>query len=508
MNNYLRNLKDADNYMITENGAIAHKTSGEKLYDMFSLGGAYRNRSVEDCILLFKNAFEADETYALKCLFYLRDILQGQGERRFFRVCAKWLANKHPEAMKRNLQYVPEYGRWDDLYEFCKTPIEHDMWELMRKQIALDMQSKTPSLLAKWLKSENTSSAESCRLGNATRQAFGMSHKQYRKTLSILRKRINVLERLMSERRWDEIEFDKIPSKAGMVYRNAFARHDVERMKAKVEAQSYADFVKDDTKKVNTKALAPYEIVAKAFNLTYSGGWYSRINNVALDDTERLAINKYWENYGQTLANLDLNLLCVVDTSGSMWGREASAPINMAIALGMMAAEKAKGPFHGTYVSFSSRPQVINIEGVDFVDKVRRIYQTNLCENTNLEATFDMLLRVAVKNKVAQSDLPGSIVVISDMQIDSSYSYGRDKRGQIRTMMENMRSKWATYGYQMPKLVYWNVDTRQDTFLDDGPNVSYVSGSSAVLFEQIARGVTAQDLMYDKLNSKRYEPIK
>ena len=466
MNNYLNSLKKADNYTLTENGAIAHKTSGEKLYDMFSLGGAYRNRSDEDCILLFKNAFEEDETYALKCLFYLRDILQGQGERRFFRICIKWLASTHSDAMRRNLKYIPEYGRWDDLYVLVGTVVEQDMWELMREQIALDMQSKTPSLLAKWLKSENTSSPKSCRLGNATRRAFGMSHKQYRKTLSILRKRINVLERLMSERRWDEIEFDKIPSKAGMVYRNAFARHDVERMKAKVEAQSYADFVKDDTKKVNTKALAPYEIVAKAFNLTYC-------KNVALDNTERLAINKYWENYGQTLANLDLNLLCVVDTSGSMlWGNsKISTPINMAIALGMMAAEKAKGPFHGTYVSFSSRPQIINIEGVDFVDKVRRIYSTNLCENTNLEATFDMLLKVAVKNKVAQSDLPGSIVVISDMQIDSSYYYHRDAKGQIRTMMETMRDKWAAKGYKMPKLVYWNVNASKDTFLDDGPDV-------------------------------------
>ena len=507
MNNYLRGLQNDNNYGITANGAIAHKTSGEKLYDMFSLGGAYRNRSIEDCILLFKNAFEADETYALKCLFYLRDILQGQGERRFFRVCIKWLATTHPDAIKRNLQYVPEYGRWDDLYEFCKTPVEHDMWELVRKQIALDMKSKTPSLLAKWLKSENTSSRESRVLGDATRQAFGMTHKQYRKTLSILRKRINVLERLMSERRWDEIEFDKVPSKAGIVYRNAFARHDVERMKAKIEAQSYADFVKDDTKKVNTKALAPYEIVAKAFNLTYSSGWSGHSKNIPLDNTERLAINKYWENYGQTLANLDLNLLCVVDTSGSMWGREASAPINMAIALGMMAAEKAKGPFHGTYVSFSSRPQVINIEGVDFVDKVRRIYQTNLCENTNLEATFNLLLDIARYNNVKQKDLPASIVVISDMQIDSSYHYGYNK-GKVKTMMETMREKWAHYGYKMPKLVYWNVNASRDTFLDDGPNVSYVSGSSAVLFEQIAKGVTAQELMYDKLNSKRYEPIK
>ena len=507
MNNYLNSLKKADNYMITENGALAHKTSGEKLYDMFSLGGAYRKRSDEDCILLFKNAFEEDETYALKCLFYLRDILQGQGERRFFRVCIHWMASYHTDAMRRNIKYIPEYGRWDDLYALVDTVAEPYMWELLRDQIALDMQSKTPSLLAKWLKSENTSSIESRRLGNKTRIAFGMSHKQYRKTLSILRKRINVLERLMSERRWDEIEFDKIPSKAGMVYRNAFARHDVERMKVQMDAvQSYADFVKDDTKKVNTKALAPYEIVAKAFNLTHNVYWGGN-RYVSLDDTERLAINKYWENYGETLANLDLNLLCVIDTSGSMWDSKASAPINMAIALGMMAAEKAKGPFHGTYVSFSSRPQVINIEGVDFVDKVRRIYQTNLCENTNLEATFKMLLNVAVNNKVRQEDLPGTIVVISDMQIDASYRYGRNSHGQVRTMMEDMREEWAKYGYKMPKLVYWTVDSRKDTFLDDGPDVSYVSGSSAVLFEQISRGITAQDLMFDKLNSKRYEPI-
>ena len=147
--------------------------------------------------------------------------------------------------------------------------LENDAFELMRKQLMLDVQCKTPSLLAKWLKSENTSSSKSRALANKTREAFHMNHKEYRKTLSTLRERIKVLERLMSENRWDEIEFDKIPSKAGLVYRNAFARHDLERTLNNPEIKTYAEFIKDTETKVNAKTLYPYEVVAKAYNLTY-----------------------------------------------------------------------------------------------------------------------------------------------------------------------------------------------------------------------------------------------
>jgi hypothetical protein len=271
--------------------------------------------------------------------------------------------------------------------------------------------------------------------------------------------------------------------------------------------QSYADFAKDKTTKVNTKALYPYEVVDKAVKLLRDGYWWSyRMRPVPPDDTDRLMVNKYWENLGEEFQKLNMNALCVVDTSGSMWGTEASAPINIAISLGMIAADKARGPFHGKYISFSSRPQLISVEGVDFVDKVRRIYETNLCENTNLEATFDMLLDVAKRNHMKQKDLPKSIIVISDMQIDSAYGY-RNSHEANRTMMENMRRKWQRAGYDLPKMVYWCVDSRRDTFLDDGPDVTYVSGSSAVLFEQVAKGITAQDLMYEKLDSERYAPI-
>lgn len=372
--------------------------------------------------------------------------------------------------------------------------------------------SLNSGLIFKWLKSENTSSAESKAIAKKTRNALGLTARQYRKMLSYGRKKTKVLETIMSAGEWDRIDFSKIPSKAGFIYRNAFARHDVERMKAKVEVQSYADFVRDDTKKVNAKDLYPYEVVAQAYNLTrkvHCGWGWNRTNIPELtgvDPTERAAINKYWDNLKDYFNGCSLDALCVVDTSGSMWGEEASAPINVAISLGLYAAERARGPFAGHYVSFSSRPQLIETVGVDFVDKIWRIYQTNLCENTDIERTFDMLLNTAVKNRCTQDDLPKSIIIISDMEFDSQRGYyGR----RSATLMENIRSKWEAYGYEMPQLVYWNVSARHDNVpmtVKDG--VTLVSGFSPVTFEMIMKGKTGYDLMMDKLNDKRYACIK
>ena len=511
MNAFLNGLTDATNFTRTENGAVTHKTTKSDLLDMFAMGAAMRKRSDEDVILMFRKAFAENPVYALKCLFYIRDVRGGQGERRFFKVCMRDLVSQNVEAARRNLKFIPEFGRWDDLYVFVGTALEKDAFAFMKEQLALDVECKTPSLLAKWLKSENTSSAESRKLGNITRTHFGMNHKQYRKTLSILRERINVLERLMSAGKWDEIEFDKIPSKAGMKYKNAFARHDFER--AKNEAvQSYADFAKDTTKTVNAKTLYPYECVAEAMKLFRSGSYYTMRSLPALDDTNRLMVNKYWDNLADYFNGATFNGLAVVDTSGSMCGSEASAPINVAISLGLYCAEKAQGPFAGHYVSFASRPQLIKTDGVDFVDKVQRIYKTNLIDNTNIEATFDLLLDTALRNKCSQDDLPQNIIVISDMEFDQATSGWRSS-SQINsrnaeTLLEGIAKKWASYGYQMPHLIFWNVEARQNNIpmLGNGP-ISYVSGFSPSIFETIMSGKTGYDLMMEKLNSERYAVI-
>ena len=504
-NKLLNAVKEATNVTRTENGAVTRNTTMSALLDLFGTGAAYRTRSESDCIVLFQKAFDENPIYALKCLFYLRDVRGGQGERRFFRVVTKWLADNKTTVMKRNLKYVPEFGRWDDLYAFIGTALEKDAFDLMGEQFVLDLQCKTPSLLAKWLKSENTSSAQSRALATKTRKAFGLTPREYRKSLSVLRARINVLERLMSAGQWDKIEFDKIPSKAGLVYRNAFARHDIERMRADKNAVAYKDFMQDKNTKVNAKALYPYEVVAKATDYSGMSGWdwhYGRNNPI-----ERAAINKYWDNLEDYFNGASLDALCMIDTSGSMWGSDASAPINVAISIGLYAAERARGPFHGHYISFSSRPQLIETYGSDFVDKVRRIYSTNLCENTNIEAAFDMLLDTAIKSHCHQSDLPKTIIVVSDMQFDRQRSYYGNSNA---TLMENIAYKWQRAGYQMPELVYWNVQARGNNVIPmqakDG--ITFVSGFSPVLFEQIMKGKTGYDLMMDKLNSERYECIR
>ena len=506
MNKFLNAMTDATNFTYTENGALTHRTTKSDLLDMFAMGAAMRTRSDEDVILMFRKAFAENPKYALKCLFYIRDVRGGQGERRFFRLCMKDLAKNNVEAARRNLEYIPEFGRWDDLYLFVGTPLEKEAFDFIKQQLTLDITCKTPSLLAKWLKSENTSSKKSRELAEKTRRALGLTRKQYRKVLSVLRERINVLERLMSAGKWDEIEFDKIPSRAGMIYKNAFARHDVERMKKDATVQSYADFAKDTTKKVNAKALYPYECVAEAMKVMRNG-WYGYHNSLALDDTNRLMVNKYWDNLEDYFNGASFNGMAVVDTSGSMCGSNADAPINVAISLGMYCAMKAKGPFADHFITFSSRPTFVKVEGVDFCDKVSRMARADWGMSTNVEAAFDLMLNTAVKNELKQEDLPENLIIISDMEFNACSTGNRGRAND--TLFETMEKRWNAKGYNMPKLVFWNVNARQDNIpMRDTGYVSYVSGMSPSIFETIMSGKTGYDLMMEKLNTKRYECIE
>jgi hypothetical protein len=453
------------------------------------LGGAYRNRSDEDCIVLFKKAFAEDKVYALKCLFYLRDIRGGQGERRFFRVICHWLAIEYPGIMRRNLKFVPEYGRWDDLYAFIDTPLEREVFDFMLGQLMVDCFCKTPSLLAKWLKSENSTSKETKALALRTRQHFGMSSKQYRKILSTLRERIRIVERLMSSGHWDDIEFDKIPSKAGFKYRNAFARNDYTR-------ERYLKFMENKSNKVNSGTLYPYEIAERILNKVnnYNG-------NIGLDETERLALQKYWDNLPNYYGENEENGIAVVDVSGSMYGR----PMAAAISLGAYIAEKAHGPFSNHFITFSATPSLVEFEGVDITDKVARCMQNDdWGMNTNIEAVFDLLLKTAMDSKASADSMPTRLYIFSDMEFDKAT---RTSLNEANTLFENIAKKWAKYGYTLPNVVFWNLDARQDNIPAIGRGFSYVSGFSPIIMQAILSGKTGIELVLEKLNSDRYKEI-
>jgi hypothetical protein len=357
--------------------------------------------------------------------------------------------------------------------------------------------------MGKWLPSENASAQKTKNEAHKLRKYLGYSHKEYRQILSALRKKINVLERLMSSNQWDKIEFDKIPSKAGLIYKNAFARNDI-------TSERYKAFAANKNTKVNASTLYPYDVVKKAIDFNYSYGFYGN------SETDRNMINKYWENLPDYLNGADCKMLCVCDTSGSMRGGAAAAPINVAIGLSMYCAERIGGPFKNHYISFSSRPQLIETKGVDFVDKVKRIYDTNLCENTNLVAVFNLLKDTALKANVKKEDMPETIVVISDMEIDAGTSpccwrkYNDFKRWTTKsasTEMEKIREEWAAAGLTLPRIVYWNVNATTDIILDSGPDVTFVSGASPIIFKSVITGKTGIDIMLEVLLNDRYANI-
>ncbi len=477
------------NLTITENGALAYNTTFSKVYDFFAFGGAYRGRSDEDKLKLFWEAFDENETLALKCLFYLRDVRGGQGERELFRVLFHSLCINEPYVAKKLLPFIPDFGRWDDLiYSTYGTALWYDTVDIISAQLYLDLESTTPSLLAKWMPSENASSLQTREVANVLRKSLHFTHKEYRKMLSKLRKIINVVERLMSENRWDEIEFDKIPSKAGLIYKNAFARKNI-------IAKKYEAFAKSEDTTVNARALYPYEIVRMALACDKTSA------------TDRAMLEKYWVNQPDYLNGSIASMMCVVDTSGSMrWGEGSVMPIDVAISLGIYCAERCNGPFANHYISFASRPQLIPIEGTDFVSKVMKIYRTNLIDDTNLEAVFDVLLDVAETTDI--ENVPETLVIISDMEINMAVGDWGYKEEDVFTDMERIRAKWKMKGYKCPRLVYWNVNASNNTVLDKGEGVSFVSGCSPVIFEQILKGATGYELMLDKLNSDRYAMIR
>ena len=498
MNELLKNLKEQNNKTLTQNGAVTYKSTLSKVYDLFAQGAAMRGASDSDCILMFSRAYEEDPTMALKCLFYLRDIRGGQGERRFFRLAIKWLAMYHQEEMEHLIASVSEYGRYDDLFELFGTPLEAEMMGYIKYVIDKD----EDHLVYKWMPSINTSSRNTQERGRKFAHAFDMTERQYRKMLSEGRKACNLVETLMSQNEWNKIAFDKLPSRAGILYSKAFARREETK-------ERYAAFMSRKDTKVNAGALYPYDVVKKARDVMRGAGYYSRYS-VPLNDPERLAANKYWDNLTDYFKDATLNAMCVCDTSGSMLSGYGSniAPIDVAISITLYTAERAHGPFHNHFISFSSRPQLIEVEGIDFCDKVKRIYERNLCENTNIEATFDMVLNTAIRNHLFQRDLPETLIVISDMQFDVQRGwYGRSNN----TLMENIEYKWRQAGYKMPKLVYWNVNAASgggNIPMKDKDGVTYVSGASPSIFTQIMTGKTGMDLMIEALMSERYMPIE
>ncbi|MDH6674404.1 hypothetical protein M2277_005096 [Paenibacillus sp. LBL] len=473
----LYHLKNEMNITNTLNGAKAHSTTQSNLLDFFAQGGAMRDRQEEDILRLFSRAYAEDESLALKMLFYFRDIREGQGERNTFRVILRYLANHYPNRIKELVELIPVYGRWDDLYVLFGTKLETEAIRVIADQLKKDLGTEKPSLMAKWLKSENTSSEMSKLLAKKTRKGLKMQSKEYRKTLSNLRNQIDVVERKMSASEWDEINYPGVPSKASLVYRNAFRKNDGDRY------QDFIDSVANGNASINTKAIFPYEIVHKVFR-------------GERDQT----IDLMWDNLPDYVGKEE-NSMAVVDVSGSMSG----LPMEVAVSIGLYLAERNKGHFHNHFITFSQKPELVQVTGRTVSEKIMNIQRAKWGYNTNIEQVFCVILNTAIKNNVPKDQMIEKLYIISDMQFDVADGSVDD------FLFEYLKSKYAAAGYELPKLVFWNVDAKTEAYpatIHNG-DVQLVSGCSPSLFKSLMKDefLSPTELMNEILMSERYEPI-
>lgn len=489
--NFANALIQESKKTFTENGATAINTTGSAMLDLFSTIGALRTADDMRIQRLFADAYKEDPLLATKCLFYARDIRGGLGERATFRKLLNYTAKYHQEAIRKNVDLIPEYGRWDDLYALVGTALEEQMWKTVKLQLNADligMTAKTPvSLLAKWLKTPDASSKETRRLGRLTALRLGLDEKSYKRKLRALRKYIQVTEVDMSANRWDQIPYSNVPSRASMLYRDAFLRHD------KLRYVEFLNAVNKGEAKINASTLYPYDIIEKYMTVN---AWDFNNHNLKQDDT----LEAQWKALPDYVGR-EANAMVIADTSGSMYGR----PIASAIGLAIYFAERNKGAYHNLWMSFSSRSNVHALHGETLAQKLDSINTDDWGNNTNLKLAFENILDIAVEHHIPADEMIKSLIIVSDMEIDACVS-------KKWLFYDEMKDRFEEAGYKIPNVVFWNVDSRHDVFHVDATRkgVQLCSGQSASTFKQLMEsiGMTPVEMMHNVLNSERYEKIQ
>lgn len=485
----LQYLKQESNKTLTENGAATLKTTQSDCLDLFATIGALRRAGEQEIITRFMRAFAENKDIAVKSLFFARDIRGGLGERKVFRVILKWLAYNSPETVRKNLSYIAEYGRFDDLLSLFGTPVEKDMLSYVKGQLEKDMTALENggevSLLAKWLPSVNASNKNTILMAKKITRYMDMDDATYRKILVRLRAHIKIIENNLRERDYT-FDYEKQPSKAMFKYRRAFIRNDIERY------NSFLNKISTGEAKLNASTLMPYEIITPAFN--------SRIS-----DEERKALNASWESLGDY--GNDENAIAVIDGSGSMYGWGKLLPITVALSLGIYFAERNKGAFKNHFITFSENPQLVEIKGSDVVEKVQYCETYDEVANTNIQKVFELILNTAKNNHLLQEELPEKLYIISDMEFDYC------TRDASLTNFEYAKKIFEEAGYKLPEVVFWNVASRnrQQPVSKNEQGVLLVSGCTPRIFSMVADGSlsesTPYEFMLEVLGSERYEKI-
>jgi hypothetical protein len=491
MSSLSKAIEEEASWGYTENGADAKETTGSACLDLFARSGAMRGASIEEKKLALGRAYKEDPDIAVKLLFYTRDIRGGYGERDTFNDMLAHLATLNVESVTKNLWAVLEFGRAKDLYSLIGTPAEDDMWQFMKNQFETDLKNmeaeKSVSLLAKWIATPDASSSKTKELGKLTAKKLGYDFenmKDYKKKLRALRKYIDIPEAKMCSGAWDTIEYAKCSSNFLLKNRKALQKHDETRW------NKYIENVSKGTETIHTGTITPCDIISK----------------VARSYTPELEV--MWNNLEDVCSK---NVMVMADSSGSMTRSIGSSmrPIDVAAALAIYFAQRNKGDLKNLFMTFSSHPKFIKLDGQTLEDNFYIVSRAEWQNSTNIEAAFDLLLNTMIKANLQKEDMPDAIMVISDMQFNPYNAHGIDSDRML--FFDAMKKKYNDAGYELPQLILWNVNAERATFhaTRNTKGASLASGYSVNVFKQIMEsiGATPYELMLSVVNDERYKDI-
>ena len=465
----------------TENGMVTNSTSLNHCVDLFFQIGAMRGKDKSRLIDAFSKAFYENPLTAIKLLFWARDVRGGAGERQIFRDIAKHLALNHTEGLRKNLWLVSEFGRWDDLLVLIDTPLQNDALALIKK--GLDEKN---GLVAKWMPRPNVSDKNSKREANALRKYLKLTPKEYRK---LLVENSNTVEQLMCSKNWGLINYSKLPSKAMSNLMKAFSKNDKERFGAYLTSLEKGD----SNVKINAGAVYPYDVIKSlmAGNVKGANAQWSALPNY-LDGSKEMFIP-------------------VIDVSGSMFWPESRISGDLfaghvAQSLGLYISERNEGAFKDAVISFSTSP-TLSVLGGSLSERHSQLSRIGVGGSTNLQAVFRLILNKAIEFSVPENQMPTMVLIFSDMEFNQGVSgYGNF------TSQEMIEKMYADSGYKCPKIIYWNLASRNDknkpvSFDKDG--VGLVSGFSPTLLSNILGGenITPYSMMMSVVDSERYSQI-
>jgi hypothetical protein len=454
---------------LTENGMVTNSSTLNECVNLFFTIGAMRGQDKQRLLSQFSKAFNENPLTAMRILFWVRDVRQGAGERQIFRDIIQFIAELNPEVLAKNIKFIPEFGRWDDVTVLFNTKVNDDAINTIVNGL-----KNRNGLCAKWMPRKGE-------VFNTLRKVMGLSPKSLRKMLVELS---NTVEQKMCANEWSTIEYPKVPSLAMARYTKAFNKHDV------FGFSTYLTSLKKGETKVNAGAVYPYDVVK-----TMGYG----VSDLAVEQ---------WKALPNFMEGSTERILPVVDVSGSMGstvgGNNNLSCLNVAISLGLYISERNEGSFKDYFITFSNTPQLQKLSG-DLGHRLTQLRDSEWGMTTNLQSVFNLILNQSIKNNVPQSEMPTKILILSDMEFNEATN-------NTDTAMDMIRRKYENSGYNLPSIIFWNLQSRNENFpvRFDETGTALISGLSPSIMKSILGGknLTPELIMRETLETKRYEMIE